>query len=124
VSTAYGPDAVVRHAVFPRGPGEFIAEQRRCRFFPALVREVPELREAFLHRRWFLSSTSAAFDLALAGVACAALTRRPAPLLAGLPYAATLPLSRPAEAGAQVAADAVRAAALLMGSMVARTPVL
>ena len=36
--------ALVHHAVFPRGPRGFIAERWRLRFFPALVREVPELR--------------------------------------------------------------------------------
>jgi glycosyltransferase involved in cell wall biosynthesis len=124
VSTAYGPDVVVRHAVFPRGAGAYIAERRRCAYFPALVRAVPELREAFLYHRVFLSRQSAAFDLALGGLALAALSRRPAALAATLPYLATLPLSRPGEAGAEVVADAVGAAALVKGSLTTRAPVL
>jgi hypothetical protein len=65
------------------------------------------------------------------GVAAAALTRRPAPLLATLPYARAAtrgvrPWRRaPACAAAwQCAADAVTAAQLVRGSLAARTPVL
>ena len=40
--TVFAADAVVHHAVFPRGARAYIAEHWRRRFFPALVREVPE----------------------------------------------------------------------------------
>src|SRR5437763_8156389 len=57
--TTFAADAVVRHAVFPRGPAGFVAEQVRVTWFPELVRLMPELREAFLYRRWFLDARSA-----------------------------------------------------------------
>ncbi len=117
------PEAVVRHTVFARGPGGYIAEQRRRGYFPALVRAVPELRGAFLYRRWFLSGQTARFDLALAGLAGAALSRRRWPLAAAVPYLTTLP-RRPGLAGVQCAADAVGAVALATGSLSTRTPVL
>jgi glycosyltransferase involved in cell wall biosynthesis len=41
---AFAPDALVHHAVFPRGPRGYVAERWRLRYFPALVREVPEMR--------------------------------------------------------------------------------
>ena len=121
--------AVVHHAVFRRGPRGYIRERWRLRYFPAIVREVPELRGGFV-AGLFLSPRSAKFDLALAGVAAAAATRRPAPLAAVLPYAATLRRTqlwrRSAwrENLARVSADAVGAAALAAGSVAARTPVL
>ena len=122
----------MRHVVIPRSPGAYVAEQRRRGHFPALVAAVPELRDGFLHRRWFLSPQTARLDLALVGAA-AALT---GPRLGGwgrrggrrwsllaVPYLASLP-RQPVAAVVQVAADAVGAAALLRGSLAARTPVL
>lgn len=122
--TTFAGDALVRHAVFPRGPGGFIAERARLRFFPELVARVPELRDVFLHRRLFLSARSARFDLAAAGVAVALGARRTAPLLAALPYAREVRRGaegRPGVAAVQVAADAVGAAALVYGSIRARS---
>lgn len=118
-------EALVRHAVFPRGPRGFVAERARVRYFPALVSRIPELREEFLHRRVFLNARTARFDLALAGVAAAAATRNPLPLAAALPYARTAwresgrwgRRRRPVVAVAQVTADAVGAAALVAGSV-------
>ncbi len=52
-------DAVVFHAVFRRGPRGYIAEKWRLRYFPALVKEVPELRRA-LPLRLFLSRRTCA----------------------------------------------------------------
>ena len=122
--TAFCDAAVVRHAVFPRSPGAFVAEQRRRGWFCALVREVPELREAFLHRRLFLSASTARFDLALCGVGAGALSRRRAPWIAALPYLATLPRRDPRAAAVQIAGDLVGAGALLAASLRTRTPVL
>jgi glycosyltransferase involved in cell wall biosynthesis len=82
---AHSPEALVRHAVFPRGPRAYIAERLRLRFFPMLVAEVPELRRR-LPLRLFLSPRTALFDLAAAGVATAAVSRRRLPLLATVPY--------------------------------------
>ncbi|HEX2084316.1 MAG TPA: glycosyltransferase, partial [Solirubrobacteraceae bacterium] len=80
---AFAPDAVVRHAVFPRSPHAFVAERERLGAFPALARRVPELRSAALRRRLFLSGRTLAFDAALLGLATGV------PLLAA-PYAARL----------------------------------
>jgi glycosyltransferase involved in cell wall biosynthesis len=125
-------DAVVRHAVFERGPRDYIAERARLRFFPAMTRRIPELREAVLTHRWFLAPRTMAFDVAALGVVGAAVLRSPLPLLAAAPYARHLRrratghgLRRgPLIAAADVAADAVGAAALLAGSLKERTPVL
>ncbi len=53
---------------------------------PGLVRMVPELRQAAFYRRWFFAHWTAQFDLALAGVAAALLTRRKLLLLSTVPY--------------------------------------
>lgn len=111
------PDALVHHAVFPRTRTAFVRERRRLRYFPTLAREVPLGR--------FLSARTRAFDAALAGVLAAAATRRPAPLLAALPYALA---ARPrrgrghplADAVVEAAADVVAFASLAEGSLRAR----
>ena len=122
----YAERAVVHHAVFPRGPLGFIAERRRLRFFPALVREIPELRSA-LPGRYFLAARSAQFDLAVAAVALALARRRVWPLAAVVPYAAGRLQWRSAWRRsvarrnlAYVAADGVGLAALVRGSVAAR----
>lgn len=120
---AFSDAALVRHAVFPRAPRDYVAEQARVRFFPELVRRIPELRERFLHRRVFLNRRTEKLDLALAGVLLAALAGRRAALLLVLPYARDLRSQR-AAAHVQLAADLVTAAALAYGSARARSPVL
>jgi glycosyltransferase involved in cell wall biosynthesis len=127
--TAFSDDALVYHAVFPRRAAEYLAERRRVRHFPALAREVPELRDVFFWRRWFLARRSAEFDLALVGVVAAAATRSPLPLAAALPYAAELARDlrqwrNPRVPVVRLAADAVQFAGLLRGSLHARTPLL
>jgi glycosyltransferase involved in cell wall biosynthesis len=126
---AWAPEAVVRHAVQERGAVDYVAEHARRRFFPELVARVPELRDALCHRRAFLTRRGARFDLAVAGLAAAALTRRTALLAAAAPYAA-LAVGEAARHGrrrapgvlaAQVAADAVGLVALAYGSARART---
>ena len=126
--TAFSDRALVHHAVFGRGAAEFVAERRRARHFPGLAREVPELRDEFFWGGVFLSARSAAFDLAVAGLAASLVTRRSS-FAAVLPYAAYLAGDwrkwRSARVvAANVAADAVQAAALVRGSVAARTPVL
>jgi glycosyltransferase involved in cell wall biosynthesis len=122
----FDPDAVVFHAVFPRGPGAFIAERWRLRFFPFLVREVPELREA-LPLKVFLSERTATFDLAVAGAMLAIATRRRWPLIAAAPYLWQQRRGQPWRRSVlrrhlvHVTADLVGAAALLSGSWNART---
>lgn len=55
---AYAPDAVVTHAVFPPDLRDHLSRTVQAGAFPALVRDVPELRDAFLWRRVFLGSAS------------------------------------------------------------------
>jgi len=77
-------DALAYHAVFPRTAREYVAERARLRFFPALARRMPELRERLFYRRYFLTKRSAAFDAALVGALLA--RRRRLGLLAAAPY--------------------------------------
>ena len=128
---AFCPDAVVRHHVFRRSARGWIAERRRARLFPHLVKTVPELRARFLHRRLFLSERGALFALA-AAVALLALGRRQGRvLLLAAPYwvrvgrdAARWGRRAPVVAVAGVAGDAVTFAALARGSLEARSLVL
>ncbi len=127
--TAFCAQALAWHEVFPRGARAYAAERARLRFFPAMAARIPELREEFLYRRFFLDRRSALFDLAAAGALVAAARRSPLPLLAALPYAREVRRHaaragghpRAHVAAADVAADAVGAAALAAGSARART---
>jgi hypothetical protein len=123
---AFSDDAIVHHAVFRRGPRGYISERWRLRYFPALVREVPEMRSQ-LPARVFLSRRSAQFDLALLGSLAALVTRRPWPIIATVPYARRHlrihDLWRRSAARQNltvVTADAVGLAALVRGSAAAR----
>jgi glycosyltransferase involved in cell wall biosynthesis len=132
--TCFARDAVVRHVVFPRGAAGFVAEQWRVTWFPELVRHMPELREAFLYRRWFLDKRTLRAQLAVAGVATALATRRLTPLAAALPYARLAwddigrwhaqGHDRARVGAANLAADAVRVSALWWGSLRSRRLVL
>jgi glycosyltransferase involved in cell wall biosynthesis len=129
-TTAFEPTALVRHEVFPRGPGGYIGERRRLAYFPAVARRVPEFRRG-MFARVFLTRRTAAFDAALLALSVAALRRSPAPLVATLPYASMVARSArpyrrraPLVAAAGVAADLVGAAALARGSVRARSLVL
>jgi glycosyltransferase involved in cell wall biosynthesis len=129
--THFAPDALVHHAVFPRGPAGFVAERLRLRYFPAIAARVPEFRRRTLYAGVFLSPRSAAFDAAIAGAVVAALRRSPLPLVAAIPYARmaardTLPYRRraPLVAAVRAVADAASLAALACGSVRWRSPVL
>lgn len=81
----FAGDAVVHHRVVPSTYVARLRDQRHAKGFPGLARRSP------LVARWFkgglfLTSRSAAFDAALAGVVVAAVTRRPWWLLAVLPW--------------------------------------
>jgi glycosyltransferase involved in cell wall biosynthesis len=121
--TAFCDEALVHHAVFERGPRDYVAERLRLRYFPAMAARIPELRGTFFHRRVFLTPRSAAFDAALAGLVVAAASRRPWPLALALPYA-RIARRRPRAWPVDVAADAVGLAALVAGSIRARSVVL
>jgi glycosyltransferase involved in cell wall biosynthesis len=129
----FEPGAVVRHAVFPRGPREYASERRRLAYFPELVRRVPELRRAPLFGRLFLTSRTAALDLAVVSLLVAALRRRPLAAVAAVPYAWRLVHDARARArersvavvvAADLAADLVGLASLVRGSVASRSPVL
>lgn len=130
--SAFADDAIVYHAVFRRTAAGFVAERWRLRFFPALARRVPELRQDLFYRRIFLNRRSAVFDLAAAGAALAAKSRNPLGLTAVIPYLGLLrndvreataqPGLTPAKlAGARLAADAVGAAAMAYGTARSRS---
>jgi glycosyltransferase involved in cell wall biosynthesis len=128
---AFAERALVHHAVVRRGAAAYVAERARLRWFPALVRRVPELRRDFLRGRLFLTPRSARFDLALAGAAAALLQRRALPLAAALPYALEIGVLAgrhgayaPLVGAVEVAADAAGLAALAAGSLRWRSPVL
>lgn len=129
--TAFAADALVHHAVFPRGVLGFVGERRRLRYFPDIAKRVPELRREMFFARAFLSRRTAAFDLAVIGAAVALRRRSAWPLAAALPYAVELsrgaaPWGRlaPKVAVGHLAADAVGAYSLLLGSVRRRSPVL
>lgn len=130
--TAFAGEALVRHAVFRRTVREALGEVPRRRHFPELVALIPELRDVFLHRRWFLGRRTLLVDLALAGAVTALGTRRRLPLAAALPYARELVTEvrrhptqdAPRIVAGLLAGDVLSAAALLAGSLAARTPVL
>jgi glycosyl transferase family 2 len=130
--TAFCGEALCHRPVVPRAVPEYLEERTRLRGVPAMVARLPELRGTLLHRRLFLNSRAMKLDLALAGLATAAARRSTLPLLAAVPYA--LELRRHARervgddwknvAAVDAAADLLGAAALLHGSVEARTPVL
>lgn len=128
--TAFSEQALVHHAVFPGDLRTFVAEKGRLVDFPALIREIPELREHVAYRRYFLNARSAAFDAAVAGVVTAAVTRRRSPLLLAVPWC-----SQTARKGRRagwprglvvvaidVLGDAASCLALVRGSLRHRTP--
>jgi glycosyltransferase involved in cell wall biosynthesis len=121
--TAFSDEALVHHAVFERSPRDYVAERLRLRYFPAMAKRIPELREMFFWQRLFLTPRSAAFDAAVAGAALAVATRRPWPLALALPYA-RIARRRPRAWPVDLAADAVGLASLLTGSIRFRSPVL
>ena len=129
--TAFCHEALAYHAVFPRSAAEQAAERRRCEHFPALAARVPELRDAFFWQRWFLTRRSAAFDLALIGIAATLATRSRMPLTLIAPYLTASLLSvlgwrrhAPRALVGEMMADAVTFAALIKGSATHRALVL
>jgi glycosyltransferase involved in cell wall biosynthesis len=123
---AHCRDALAHHEVYPRDAVAFALERWRLRFFPAMVRRIPELRRAAFHRRYFLTPRAARFDAALAGLAIARLSGRWRFALSALPYARILlaDVREPdgaIKAPARAAADAIGLGALVLGSARART---
>ena len=122
----FAPDATVAHHVFPPERDSLLSRAWSVRGFPGLVRDVPELRDTLLQHRLFLGGTSRA-PLYLAVAAALTGRRRAAALAAGAwvaARAAALPDRRLEVLTADLALDAVAAAALVSGSVRTRTPVL
>lgn len=84
-AAAFASRALVHHRCIPSDYRRWLADQRELAGFPGLARRSP-LVARWLHRGVFLDGRSARFDLALAGVVTAAVTRRPLVALAGLPW--------------------------------------
>ena len=130
-TVAFCPEALVHHAVLPRGPTDYVAERARRVYFPLIAAKVPELREALFYRRYFLTADSAAFDLAVAGALAAAISRSRLPVLAAAPYAWSLTRRStrwrkraPIVALVELLADGLGFGALALGSFRGRTLVL
>jgi hypothetical protein len=125
--TGFSDEALVHHAVFRRGPREYLTERGRDGLFARLVRDAPELRDSLLWNRVFLSRRHAAVWGAAAGVV-GLLARRPALAAAALPYAAMVrdDVRRHGArtAGFLAAGDVIAAASLARGSVDAKTLVL
>jgi glycosyltransferase involved in cell wall biosynthesis len=125
------PRALVRHAVSPLDFPAHLRYLWQGRFFPRLVRRVPELRDSALTARFFLSPTTMRFGAALAATAITPRTRLAWPLvipylaeLAGSARGASTPKSATGAVSRRLLADSVRQAGLLWGSFRYRSPVL
>ena len=130
-TVAWEPKAVVRHAVIPRDFASHLDYQWQARFFPRLVRRVPELRRESLTAGFFLSPRTMKAAGAVAALALAPRTRWALP--AALPYLADIareagnaPTPRVAAAAVarRLLSDGAREAGLLWGSARYRSPVL
>lgn len=120
----FSADAVVRHEVTRTGLSGLVAEEWRRGMFPALVAEVPELRDHLPGGGWLLRPQSAWAQLAVAGAA-AALASPAAGAALAAPYALWLARSRDLrEVPYQALRDAVASVALLIGSARARSVLL
>jgi glycosyltransferase involved in cell wall biosynthesis len=132
--SAFSSEALAHHAVFARSWLGYVAERRRLEYFPAMARQVPELRDTFLYRRTFLNRRTAMLDLALAGITTALASSSALPLAVTVPYLRELRRhsmrARPAGpralavGAADAAADAVGFVSLVAGSVRYRSPVL
>lgn len=125
-SRGWAAEALVHHRWLPGDFRDHLRERRRLVAFPALARQVPEVADA-LTAGVFLSPRSVRFDVALAGLAGAALTRRPALALAALPWVRqtvehgrAVGAATPGGLARLALADAVGLAALARGSVLAR----
>lgn len=127
--SAFVPDAVVEHQVLGEDLGSALSRAWQAGAFPALVAELPELRDTLLHRRYLLGRRA---QLVLLGAVAAAVARRPgvAALFTGWWVRAHLHrVDRadprwPARLARLLAQELVTETALLAGSARTRTPVL
>jgi glycosyltransferase involved in cell wall biosynthesis len=129
----FASDVVVRHQVLPSGAGDALARAWAAGAFPALVREVPELRATLGLRGGVVLGPRSRLLLYASIVALAARRRRlAAAAAAGWLAARVRPVlgadgswrERLVSTPVVVAADAVTTAALVAGSVRARSVVL
>jgi cellulose synthase/poly-beta-1,6-N-acetylglucosamine synthase-like glycosyltransferase len=131
-TVTFCPEAVVAHAVTRRGAAAFARERTRLGLFPGLVARIPELRGELCFAGVFLTPRAAAFDVAVLATLVALSRRRPVVLGLALPYVAINGRDAaawgrrlaPRVALGMLVADAVGAAALVVGSLRTGTPVL
>jgi hypothetical protein len=129
--SAFAPGAVVEHEVLPPDLTDALARAWLTGAFPALVAEVPELRDQLLVHRVFLGTSRAAL---YGGLALGAVGKRRAAALAFGVWAAGWvrdawrhdgpPARRLAAVPALLALDAITGVAVVAGSVRARTVVL
>jgi len=120
---SYAEDALVYHRYLPSSYSSYLKRRRQVGEFPGLARRSHLVRNVLWHRV-FLSRRTAAFDLAVACGAVAALSRRAWPLIGVVPWlrecsaeAARRPGRTTPYRVSQVAlGDAVGLAGLLLGS--------
>jgi glycosyltransferase involved in cell wall biosynthesis len=125
---AWAEDAVVEHVVTTPGFGWHLRRTRSYANWPALLKAFPEKRSLLWHGV-FLRQRSAETDAAVVSVVAALVTRKPLLLAGALPFVAR---NRPrgltrkdlVGAGASAVFDLAVSAALVKGSLRARTPVL
>lgn len=128
---AYAPDAVVAHAVFPPDVRDQLSRTLQAGAFPALVREVPELRGTFLRHGVLLGGLRVPLYLAV----LAAVLRRPGVAAVALAWwvASHWRAARTREPShlrclkalpVLLATDALTGAALVVGSARSRSVVL
>lgn len=129
----FASNAVVHHEVVPGRLRDEIADRLHwARDMPGLAARVPELRSACFYRGVFFHARTARFDLALASLAVAALTRSMWPLLGAAPYARWVAREAGTWSGRRamefaigsVAVDGVTFLALASGSITWRSPLL
>jgi glycosyltransferase involved in cell wall biosynthesis len=130
-ASAFVPEAVVEHHVFPASFAESVSRAAMAGAFPALVRDVPELRATLLTRRVLLGTGRVGLYLAVIGGV--ALRGRRGRVLAacgvGWWLASTARRVRragggPREVAAEAVVDVVTGASLVAGSVRSRTIVL
>jgi len=126
---AFAPDAVVEHHVFPPDVRDTLRRAWMTGAFPALVGEIPELRETALAHRFFLGTSRV--PLYMAAALAVAGRRRWASVCAGVWVARRargMPRVSWKRRGVglpgELAIDATIAAALVAGSVRARRLVL
>lgn len=128
-TAAYAPEAIVEHHVFPPDTVESLRRSWMAAAFPALIKEVPELRDTLVLHRVQLGHRT---RLPLYVTAALLAIRGPAAATIGLAWWTSLRMNelRRAPVGwrrriqtlpAEMAQDVVTAGALLVGSVRAKT---